>query len=48
MPVAYLLTLAARARRHAATIDGDPGASRLVEMAEELEAEVARQSGLAE
>jgi hypothetical protein len=40
------LTLAARARRLATTIDGDPGAVRLIEMAEELEAEVARLSGL--
>jgi hypothetical protein len=45
-PVTDLLALAARARRLAATIDGDPGASRLIEMAEELEAEVARVSRL--
>jgi hypothetical protein len=46
MPVADLLALAAQARRLAATIDGDPGASRLIEMAEELEAEAARLSRL--
>jgi hypothetical protein len=46
IPVADLLTLAARARRFAATIDGDSGASRLIEMAEDLEAEVARLSRL--
>jgi hypothetical protein len=46
MPVADLSTLAARARRLAASIDGDPGAPRLIEMAEELEAEIARLSRL--
>jgi hypothetical protein len=46
MPAADLLTLATRARRLAGVIDGDPGAARLIEMAEELEAEVARLSRL--
>jgi hypothetical protein len=46
MPAVDLLTLAARARRLAGVIDGDPGGARLIEMAEELEAQVARLHGL--
>jgi hypothetical protein len=45
-PVTDLLERAARARRLAIAIDGDPAAPRLVDLAEELEAEIARLSRL--
>ena len=44
--VSDLLERAARARRLAASIAHDPAAPRLEEFAQEMEAEVARLSGL--
>jgi hypothetical protein len=45
-PLADLLEQAARARRLAIAIRRDPAAPRLVHLAEELEAEIARLSRL--
>ena len=45
-PLADLLEQASRARRLAIAFRHDPAASRLVDLAEELEAEIARQSRL--
>jgi hypothetical protein len=45
-PVADLLEQAARARRLAIAISHDPAAPRLTDLADELEAEIARLSRL--
>jgi hypothetical protein len=46
MPIADLLEQAARARRLAIAIRDDPAAPRLIHLAEELDAEIVRQSRL--
>jgi hypothetical protein len=46
MPIADLLEQAALARRLAIMIEGDPAAPRLLRMAEEMDAEIARLSRL--
>jgi hypothetical protein len=46
MPLQYLLAQAARARRLATAIAGDPAALRLFHLAEEMDAEIVRLSRL--